>query len=256
MMGMLAAVEAWGTRNHQQEWKTWLSWLDSIAKRMAVIPGITTSVFEPTELSNRSPVLTISWDPTHLNINGDEVAEEVGRNKPRIALGSESGKGLSSITITTGQMQPGNEKMVAERLFDLLPKKRGPAPAALKAPAAAIGGRWDTRVEFFSSVSKHTLFIEQDGNWLKGTHKGDFSIRELTGTIEGNEVKLKSVDQHPADSITFLFSTWANTGQPHSVQRKTISPTCTSGLQFLVDRHWQHKSAFCLSACLFPRFVK
>jgi D-glucosaminate-6-phosphate ammonia-lyase len=206
MMGMLAAVEAWGTRNHQQEWKTWLSWLDSIAKRMAGIPGITTSVFEPTELSNRSPVLTISWDPTNLNITGDEVAEEVGRNKPRIALGSESGKGLSSITITTGQMQPGNEKMVAERLFALLSKKRSPVPAALKAPAASIGGRWDARVEFFSSASKHTLFIEQDGNWLKGTHKGDFSIRELTGTIEGNEVKLKSVDQHPADSITFLFS--------------------------------------------------
>ncbi|MFM9909854.1 MAG: aminotransferase class V-fold PLP-dependent enzyme, partial [Chitinophagaceae bacterium] len=206
MIGMLAAVEAWGTRNHQEEWRTWLSWLDIIAKRVGVISGITTSVFEPTDLSNRSPVLTITWDPNKLNITGDEVAEEVGRNKPRIALGSESDKGLTSINITTGQMQPGNEKIVADRLFELLSKKRSPKPTALKAPAAAIGGRWDASIEFFSSNSRHTLFIEQDGNWLKGTHKGDFSIRELIGTIEGNEVKLKSVDRHPADSITFIFS--------------------------------------------------
>lgn len=32
MLGMLAAVQAWTTRDHQQEWKTWLSWLDLISK--------------------------------------------------------------------------------------------------------------------------------------------------------------------------------------------------------------------------------
>src|SRR4029078_8483003 len=47
MMGMLAAVEAWTKRDHAAEWKTWLSWLDEIAKRVSVIDGVTTSVFEP-----------------------------------------------------------------------------------------------------------------------------------------------------------------------------------------------------------------
>jgi seryl-tRNA(Sec) selenium transferase len=55
MMGMLAAVEAWTKRDHPGEWKTWLSWLDHIAKKVSTIEGVTTSVFEPTELSNRSP---------------------------------------------------------------------------------------------------------------------------------------------------------------------------------------------------------
>src|SRR5689334_8683507 len=59
MMGMLAAVEAWGKRDHQAEWKTWLSWLDNISKRVTKIDGVTTSVFEPTDLSNKSPVLNI-----------------------------------------------------------------------------------------------------------------------------------------------------------------------------------------------------
>jgi hypothetical protein len=51
------------------------------------------------------------------------------------------------------------------------------------------------------------LFIEQDGKWIKGFHKGDFTVRELTGIVENDSiVKLRSVDRHPADSITFIFS--------------------------------------------------
>jgi seryl-tRNA(Sec) selenium transferase len=58
MMGMLAAVEAWVKRDHQAEWKTWLGYLDTVAKRVSAIKGVTTSVREPTALSNRSPVLS------------------------------------------------------------------------------------------------------------------------------------------------------------------------------------------------------
>ena len=45
---MLAAVEAWMTRDHAAEWKTWLGWLDTVAKRVSTIPGVTTAVREPT----------------------------------------------------------------------------------------------------------------------------------------------------------------------------------------------------------------
>ncbi len=95
MMGMLAAVEAWKKRDHAAEWKTWLSWLDHISKKVKAIDGITTSVFEPTELSNHSPVLNISWDPDKLHITGEEVAEEFGKTKPRIAIGGSSKDGTT-----------------------------------------------------------------------------------------------------------------------------------------------------------------
>src|SRR5215204_5225713 len=88
MIGMLAAVEAWVTRDHKAEWKTWLAYLDNISKQVSKINGIKTAVEEPTELSNRSPRLKISWDPDVLNITGDEVAENFARTKPRIAIGS------------------------------------------------------------------------------------------------------------------------------------------------------------------------
>src|SRR6478672_8950203 len=120
MIGMLAAVEAWIKRDHAAEWKTWLSYLDTIAKKASLVQGVTTSVFEPTELSNKSPVLNIYWDPAVLNITGDEVAEELGRNKPRVAIGSQSKLGQTSINVTTGQMQPSQDKIVANRIYEVL----------------------------------------------------------------------------------------------------------------------------------------
>ena len=63
IMGMLAAVEAWVRRDHAAEWQTWLSYLDHIAQRVRGIDSVLTSVKDPTGLSNRAPVLTISWDP-------------------------------------------------------------------------------------------------------------------------------------------------------------------------------------------------
>jgi hypothetical protein len=61
-------------------------------------------------------------------------------------------------------------------------------------------------VDFFSSRSHHALYLEQDGNWLKGSHKGEFSVQEVGGTIDGDKVKLRSVNRQPGDSITFIFS--------------------------------------------------
>jgi len=206
MMGMLAAVEAWVTRDHKAEWKTWLSYLDNISKQVSKINGIKTAVEEPTELSNRSPRLKISWDPDVLNITGDEVAENFARTKPRIAIGSGNEPGMTSIHITAGQMQPGNDKVVAERIYNLLSQKRNPRSTGMVAPTVTLGGHWDVTVEFFTSKSEHKLFIEQDGNWIQGTHTSDFSEQEVMGMVEGDQVTLRSNLRRPGDGITYMFS--------------------------------------------------
>lgn len=206
MLGMLAAVEAWITRDHQAEWKTWLSWLDSIAKRVSKIKGIETSVHEPTQLSNKSPVLNISWDPDQLHITAEEVAEDFARNKPRIAIGARSRDNQTTLSITTGQMQPGNEKIVADRIYDILSKKRKPRSEELAPASVNLSGHWDVTVEFFSSTSEHALFIEQDGNWIQGMHQSDFSSQEVMGMVEGDQVKLQSTVRIPGSRVTYMFS--------------------------------------------------
>lgn len=211
MIGMLAAVEAWVTMDHEAEWKKWLSWLDTISKKLSKLDGVKTTVHEPVELSNHSPVLVVSWDPAKWNLTGEELAEVLGHTVPRIAVGS-GGKNkkepgaVTSIDITTGQMQPGEELIVADRIFALFSQERPVKETTLKAPAGNIGGRWDVDMEFFSSTSKHNFYFEQDGNWILGTHQGDFSAQEIAGTIDGGQIKLKSVARRPGDHITYLFS--------------------------------------------------
>ena len=206
IVGMVAAVEDWLERDHDGEWKRWLSWLEVIAKKVNQINGISTKVVEPINLNNKYPVLHIIWDPEKFYVTGYEIAEEVGRNKPRIALGNrDEPDGTSSIQITPGHMQAGEEKIVADRLFEVLSKKRSPKPE-MKTPATNLSGRWDVEVQYALSASQHSFTIEQDGNWIQGTHKGDFDTKNMVGTIDGDEVKIKSTIPIVGNIIIYLFS--------------------------------------------------
>lgn len=209
--GMLAAVEAWVKRDHPGEWKTWLTWLDNISKKVSTVPGVTTQLREPTGLGNRSPSLTISWDPSKLNVTGEELADELARTKPRIAVGAGGGRrapvdpSTTSITVTAWQMQPGNDTVAANRIHQLLSQSRPPRNTTMAAPSGNVAGRWDVEIQFFSGTSRHTLVIEQDGNWIQGSHEGEFSTRDLYGTMEGNEVKLRSTENRQGIGVTFTF---------------------------------------------------
>ena len=216
MLGLLAAVEAWVTRDHDAEWKKWLSYLDTISKGVTTIDGIETSVREPAGLSNHSPTLVVSWDPAKLHVTGEEIAEELARTKPRIALaGGEGGgrnrrepdNGKTSISITAWMMQPGDDKIVADRIHEVLSIKRSPRPEPA-APETNLSGRWDVNVEFFSSKSQHMLFLQQDGGRVNGSHKSDFLMRDVQGTIEGGQIKLRSnaAERGSGDSIPYIFA--------------------------------------------------
>ena len=206
MMGMLAGVEAWTKRDHAAEWKVWLSYLDTIGKEVTKIPGVTTKVVEPTELSNKSPVLNISWEVARFNITGEEVAELFARTKPRIAIGGRTEGETTSLSVTTGQMQPGNDKVVAQRIVAVLSEKRAAISDTMAAPGGSVAGQWDVTMEFFSGTSTHQFRLEQDGNWIQGIHISEFANNELVGMIEGNEIKLRSNYRTIGDGITYLFS--------------------------------------------------
>ncbi len=206
IMGMLAAVEAWVTRDHAEEWKTWLNKLQTISQQVADIASVETQVTEPTGLNNRAPTLTISWDLAVLPITGAEVAEDFARNAPRIAVGSSDDGDRASIHITPSQMQTGNETVVAERIHGILSEERGPRKTAMKTAAVDLSGVWDLCVEYPSSTSQHRLSLQQDGNWIEGTHESAFSVQEIHGTMAGDEIKLSSVARQPGDSVPFLFA--------------------------------------------------
>lgn len=218
-IGMLAAVEAWAVRDHDAERKMHASWADSIVKRVSQVPGVKaqTNQSPVTQLNNASTRVTVSWEPAKLNVTGAEIADELGRTAPRIALsgGRRPAPGApnanepetTSISVNVSMMTSDQIKTVGDRIFEVLSKKRDPKPpVTMKAPATDLTGRWNVTVEFFAGKSEHQFFIEkQEGNWIQGTHKGDFNTREMVGYIDGNQIRFNSVYSIPGDSLNYTF---------------------------------------------------
>jgi len=105
-------------------------------------------------------------------------------------------------------MMPEDVKVVADRVHQILSTKR-PAwkPETSKAPASDLSGRWDVQIQFVAGTSEHALYVKQQGNQLVGTHQGDFTARDFTGAISGDEVRIASTigEVHGA-ALSYRFS--------------------------------------------------
>ena len=209
IMGMLAAVEMWVKRDHKAEWQTWLGWLNEIATSVKRIDGVTTEIGEPRGLSNRSPRLTISWDPKKLGVTGEEMDKLMWNGNPRIILGGGRGDWRSgeesSATIMPWMMMPGDSKAIAEAMYKALsspPKVDRSEPAA---PSVETGGVWEVEVDYTLSPASHKFFIEQDGATVQGRHEGDRTGGDLRGWVEGDKVHLSSRHRWEGASFGFDF---------------------------------------------------
>ena len=210
-MGMLAAVEMWVKRDHDAEWKQWTGWLDHISRRATSISGVTATVTQPSGLSNRTPSLRLWWDPQRFGFSGETVARTLLQTEPRIALNAGRRPGPpveTGVAVTPYMMSPGDEIVVADRLHALLTSRSiRDVPVAIIAPAADLSGRWNVRIEYAAGTSSHVLHLRQKGNDVEGTHQGDFVARDLTGTINGSDVRLRSnLAGQTGDSLSFTFT--------------------------------------------------
>jgi L-seryl-tRNA(Ser) seleniumtransferase len=214
VIGMLAAVESWVKRDHDAEWKEWVGRCDTIANRVTKIPGVTAAVRrEPGGRGNRSPRVAIQWDSKKLGITGAEVTEILDTTEPRIVLGGGGGGqeqpgGDTGISITAFQMAPGDDKIVADRIYQILSAKHTPKPVVTpKPPAGNLNGHWKVDIQFTAGRSTHTLDLVQDGSRITGTHQGDFRARDLTGTIDGDTVAFATrLAESRGENLGFRFS--------------------------------------------------
>jgi uncharacterized pyridoxal phosphate-dependent enzyme len=215
IVGMLIAVERWVARDHAAEWKEWVARCDDIADRASTVPGVTPTVQRQpgASLSNRSPRVTLRWDSRKLGITGSEVADLLDKGEPRITLQAgatqaQSPEGDSSISVTSAMMSSGDEKIVAQRIVEILSASRNLKPAAAPTPPAAnLSGRWEIEIQYAAGRGTHTLHLQQNGDQLKGTHQGNFLGRDIAGTINGDHVTLSSVvTERHGDALTYRFS--------------------------------------------------
>ncbi|HTM49520.1 MAG TPA: aminotransferase class V-fold PLP-dependent enzyme [Bryobacteraceae bacterium] len=201
IMGMLAAVEAWTKRNHDAEWKQWEGWLGVIRDKVSSIPTVQTEVLQPRGPSNFAPQLRISWDTKKLGVTGTELSDALLAGTPRILIPSAA----ESVTIMPYMMMPGDAETVAPRLRELLskPPKRPAAPAA--GGTAQAGGQWDVEISYLRDQVTHSVFFEQNGDKLRGSHRGEFLQADLSGSLEGSTARWRSNHHYEGTSIGYSF---------------------------------------------------
>jgi L-seryl-tRNA(Ser) seleniumtransferase len=216
VVGMLVAVESWVKRDHAAEWTRWVARCEYIAEQVSKIGGVHAVVQREADegLSNRSPRVTIRWSEQQLGMSGAEVADVLFRTEPRITLNSAGRPAAgqpaaddTGIAVVTAMLADGDEKVVAQRISQVLSQHRTATPAeAAATPAGDVAGRWVVEITYAAGKSTHTLQLQQRGSRLDGLHQGDFLTRDIAGTINGNAVELASVvaERH-GDALTYRF---------------------------------------------------
>jgi hypothetical protein len=204
------AVEMWVTRDHDAEWKRWTASLDHIAQRISAVNGVTTTIVLPAGLSNRTPSLKVLWNGERFGITGETVARSLLDGDPRIALfptGDARDSANTGISITPYMLSPGEERIIADRLHSVLSSPPPQRRSTETAPAADLTGQWDVEIEYAATRSKHTFHLRQRGPEIDGAHAGDFVSRDLSGTMDGDTVRLRSIygEEH-GDALSFTFS--------------------------------------------------
>ena len=117
ILGMFAALESYLTRDHAKDWELWEMQIKTIIDAIADIPGVEPERHVP-EVANHVPSLNLSWDQDKIKMTPDELRQKLRDGHPSI----ETVGGSKSVGITTWMMQPGQERIVASRLSELLRK--------------------------------------------------------------------------------------------------------------------------------------
>jgi len=115
ILGMLATVETYLDHDHDSDWALWEKQINTINDAVASIPGVEPEIHVP-EVANHVPSLRISWDPDKISMTPDEVRQKLREGHPSI----ETVGGDDSVGITTWMMQPGQERIVASRIKEIL----------------------------------------------------------------------------------------------------------------------------------------
>ena len=114
ILGMLVAVELFLQRDHAAQWKEWEKQVQMIHDAAVSVPGVKGEIHVP-EIANHVPALKISWSDK-VKATPNEIRDALRNGHPSI----ETMGGKDTIDITTWMMIPGEERIVARRIKELL----------------------------------------------------------------------------------------------------------------------------------------
>ena len=114
---MLAAIELYLKKDHARELADFEKRAETIRSSAAAVPGVKAEVFTP-EVANHVPHVRVTWDSTK-NVTPAAVVTSMRDGEPSIAIRSEG----PALVIGVWMMRPGEDKVVAKRLRQVLEAK-------------------------------------------------------------------------------------------------------------------------------------
>jgi D-glucosaminate-6-phosphate ammonia-lyase len=118
MLGMLAALELYLAKDHAAEQREFAARAEVIRNSAATVPGVKAETFVP-DVANHVPHVRISWDAAAKKITAPDVVNSLRAGEPSIGTRSEG----DALVIGIWMMRPGEEKIVARRLREVLEKR-------------------------------------------------------------------------------------------------------------------------------------
>lgn len=117
VLGMLVALELYLGKDHDAEWKMWEDQIQLISDAALSVSGVETEIHVPPH-ANHVPSLRIRWNEKKVKISPPDFRKELMEGHPSI----QTVGGSDSVGITTWMMQPGQERIVAKRVKEILLK--------------------------------------------------------------------------------------------------------------------------------------
>jgi L-seryl-tRNA(Ser) seleniumtransferase len=115
VLGMMVALELYLQKDHEKEWELWESQIKLISDSALSVKGVETEIHVPPH-ANHVPSLRIKWDESVVRISPEEARKKLMDGHPAIStVGNDE-----MIGITTWMMVPGQERVVAKRVKEVL----------------------------------------------------------------------------------------------------------------------------------------
>ncbi len=112
IIGMVKALELYLKEDYDALSREWQGRLERISSELTKIPGVSTEYFTP-DIANHVPHMRITWD-SRVSIEPKEVSKLLRNSKPAIVMGG--GEGKPGLGMCSFMLQPGEDKIVADRL--------------------------------------------------------------------------------------------------------------------------------------------
>jgi L-seryl-tRNA(Ser) seleniumtransferase len=117
MIGMLVALELYLERDHGRDMREFEKRAEAIRSAAAVVSGVRAEVFVP-DVANHVPHVRISWDAAH-GLTPADAVKALKDGEPSIGTRAEG----ETLVIGVWMMRPGEDKIVARRLRQVLERK-------------------------------------------------------------------------------------------------------------------------------------